>query len=54
MALMNAYVDRTRPALGFVDIGIALLNYAEATVHEILGTPDRLDGKSANLSRSAN
>jgi hypothetical protein len=32
-ALMNSYVDRTLPALSFVDIGIALHNYAVATVH---------------------
>src|SRR5437868_1597551 len=36
---MNSYVDRTRPALSFVNIDIAVLNYAEANVHEILGTP---------------
>jgi hypothetical protein len=36
---MNAYVDRTRPALNFVAIGIVLQNYVDVTVHEILGTP---------------
>ena len=29
---MNSYVDRTRPVLSFVDIGIALLD-PDATVH---------------------
>ena len=39
MGLMNAYVDRTRPVLSFVDIGIALRDYPGATVHQVLGTP---------------
>ncbi len=40
---MNSYVDRTLPALNFVDIGIALLDDAHATVHQILGTPEDLE-----------
>lgn len=36
---MNAYVDLTRPVFSFVEIGIALRDYANATVHQILGTP---------------
>jgi hypothetical protein len=30
---MNSYVERTLPALSFVDIGIALRDYLDATVH---------------------
>ena len=30
LALMNPYVERNRPALSFVDIGIALRDYPDA------------------------
>jgi hypothetical protein len=37
---MNSYVWRTRPAIVFVDIGIALPGREDAsTVHQTLGTP---------------
>ena len=32
LALMNSYVERTRPALSFVGIGIALLNQEDASL----------------------
>ena len=40
LALMNSYVERTRLALSFVDIGIASAITQLATVHQILGTPE--------------
>jgi hypothetical protein len=48
---MNSSVERTRPALTFVDIDIALRDRPDAaTVHEILGTPGHLVLKRTRTS----
>jgi hypothetical protein len=46
-ALMKSYVERTRPALSFVGIGIGLRDYPNATVHKTLGSSSVSSGQSS-------